>query len=243
MQLATDLTDYAEGSLGLVEMASSYLNDRGRKMWSKGELIAWINEAQLALAATINRIHREYFLKFDESTSLAAGTAYYALPADLALLVGVDVTGSSTDRDPQELIAVPLEDRRFYEALDQAQRKEDYRFFFVAGTSIRTIPEPGSVTTEKFRFHYVKRLARLVANGDISEIPIQHHELLAIDAARRAFIKTKQVNPQLEVVRNERMEAMQGELQKFTLTREERVEPFYGSFGPLYPADWPPQGL
>lgn len=242
MQLATDLTDYAAGALGLVEMASSYLNDRTHKMWSKGELIAWINEAQLALAAKINQIHKEHFLKFDEQTAPVANQAYYNLPADLVKLMGIDVLGDPTDRDPANLVAIPMTDRRFYEALEQVQSKDNYRFFFVAGTSFRLLPEPGGVTTEKFRIHYVKRLTTLVNNGDVSEIPVQHHELLAIDGARRALVKTKQANAQLEVMRNERLNDMLAEIEKYTPTREERVEPFYGSYGPLYSPDWPPPG-
>lgn len=242
MQLATDLTDYAAGALGLVEMASSFLNDRTRKMWSKGELIAWINEAQLALAAKINQLHREHFLKFDDSTSPGAGTAYYSLPADLVKLMGIDVLESSTDRDPQNLVAIPMTDHRFYEALDQAQDKNGYRFFFVAGTQFKTIPEPAAVSGEKFRFHYVKRLAPLVNNTDVSEIPVQHHVLLAMDGARLALVKTKQVNAQIEIMRTERLNDMMGEIEKYTPVREEVVEPFHGSYGPHFLPDWPVPG-
>ena len=211
-------------------------------MWSKGELIAWINEAQLALAAKTNQLHREHFLKFDEATSPAAGTAYYSLPADLIKLMGIDLLESASDRDPTNLVAIPMTDHRFYEALDQAQDKNGYRFYFVAGTQFKTVPEPGAVTTEKFRFHYVKRLASLVNNGDISEIPVQHHGLLAMEGARLALVKTKQLNGQLEMMRNERLNDMMGEIAKYTPVREEVVEPWYGSFGPLNSIDWPLPG-
>jgi hypothetical protein len=244
VKLATDLTDYSAGELGLVELAATYLNDRVHKMWAKSELVVYVNDAQWALAAEINKIHKEYFLKFDQAASPQAGTAYYTMPADLAMLVGLEIIEGASDREPQEMVAVHVSDRRFYEGLQEATRKDDYRFFFVAGTSLKMLPEPGVVGAgELMRFHYIKRLTQLVANADVSEIPLQHHELLAMDTARRALIKTKQGNAQLEMMRAERFAAMEAEVRVFTVNREERVEPWYGTFGPPFPVEWPPRGF
>lgn len=234
MQLATDVTDFAEGSIGLVEKASTFLNDRLRKQWSKGELISYINDAQWWLAATINRLHKEHFLT-NSTTPQVAGQAYYQLPSDLAALMSLEVVDGATDRNPREIVSVHISDRRFYEGLDQATKKDDYRFYFVAGTTFKELPEGGTVNGELMRAHYVKRLARLVLNEDVSEIPEQHHVLIAMDAARLAMVKTKQSNAQLEKLRAEALDAMMQELRVFTIAREERVEPFYGSFGPCGP--------
>lgn len=231
MDLATDLTDYAEGSLGLVELAASYLNDRTHKFWSKGELVAYVNEAQWTIAAEINRIAKEYFLT-SATTPLVAGQAYYSMPSDLIKLSGLEIADSSSDRDPQDIQSVALQDRKFYEVLQQAQNKADYRFFFVAGTTFRLMPEAGTVNGQLARCHYVKRLSRLTLNSDVSEIPEQHHGLIAMDAARLAFVKGKQQNPQLERMRAERLEAMMAEIRVYIPMQEDRVEPFYGSFGP-----------
>jgi hypothetical protein len=179
----------------------------------------------------MNKIHKEYFLKFAE-ISLAAGQAYYSMPTDLAMLAGLEVIDSTADREPKEMVSVHISDRRFYEGLALATRKDDYKFFFVAGTDFKALPEPGSVNGEKVRIHYVKRLSPLVLNTDVSAIPEQNHLLLAMDAARLALIKTKQVNAQLERMRLERFMEMQSEIRTFTITREEIVTPWYGSFGP-----------
>ena len=235
MILATDLTDYAADSIGLVEFAASYLHDRTHRMWSKSELVLYINEAQWALAAEINKIHKEYFLG-SSTTPTVADQVYYCMPPDLVALVGLEVLDSSTDRDPSDLVSVHISDRRFYEGLTKASNKDDYRYYFVAGTNFELMPEGGSAG-KYIRSHFVKRLTRLVNNGDESVIPLQHHELLAMDAARRALIKTRQDNPQLERMRAERLEQMAAEIRVYTIPREERVEPFYGSYGQFVPVD------
>ena len=60
--LATNVTDFSTGALGLVELAATYLNDRSLRYWSKSELSLFINEAQHELAEIINGVYREYFV-------------------------------------------------------------------------------------------------------------------------------------------------------------------------------------
>lgn len=232
MQLATDATDYAAGPLGIVELAASFLNDRTHRQWSKAELVEYANQAQLQLANSINALHREYFLT-SATTPLVADQAYYAMPSDLTHLMGLEVVNDvSTDREPAELVTVLLSQRRFYEGLDKAQKKDDYRFFFIQGTSFKMEPEAAAVNGEQLRIYYVKRLSRLAANTDVSEIPAEHHELLAMDTARRALVKFTRENVPLERLRAEAFAGLKESIPKYAPNAEDRVEPFYGSYGP-----------
>lgn len=231
MVLSTNTADYALGALGMVETASAHLNDRTRKYWSKAELIAHVNSAQLDIADRINALCKEYFLTSATTPSVANQT-YYSLPPDLISMMGMEVINDDTDRKPQEMQQVLLDDRIFYEGLDQAQKKEDYQFFFIAGTSFKLEPEASTVNGEKIRVHYVKRLAPLVADGDVSEIPLNGHELLPLYAAKRALIKNARLNPALEAMIAEKWQSVRDSLLKYRPNAEIRVEPWFGSFGP-----------
>jgi len=228
-QLATDVTDFASGALGLVELAASYLNDRQLRYWSKPELTVYLNEAQDELAEEINRIYREHFIS-SSTTPTVAGQALYSLPADMVELVSMEVVDSTTDKEPQDLTEILLPHKRFYEILADANDKDDYSYFFVQGTNFRLAPGANS-SNELIRIFFVKRLTPMVNNTDVSEIPAEHHEMLAIDAARRGLIKTRTLNPVLEQMRADRIQIMRDSIQRFSRYREERREPWRGSYG------------
>jgi len=231
MQLATDSINFSDGPLGMVELALSYLNDRKKRYYSKAEIIEYINQAQAKVANMITRKHREYWLT-SATTPMVAGQAVYSLPSDLVKLWEIDVLDDLTDATGKTLVSVPMIDHRFYELLEDANRKEDYDFYFVAGTTFKTMPAPGTVTAEQVRVHYVKRLTALANNTDVSEIPVDHHELLCIDAARRGYIKTNRRNQQLESMWAEGVSVMESQIQTLQPNAEFRVKPFYGTYGP-----------
>ncbi len=229
MQLATDSEDYAEGSIGLVEYASNLLNDRKRKWWSKAELISWINEEQHKIAARINRTHRHFFLTA-ATTAVVPDQDYYAMPSDMVKLFGIEVGESGSDTDPQPLVEIPLRDRDFYQMLDRANEKRELGYFFVAGTQFRPMPAMSGAGT--IRIHYVKRLDRLVDNDDTSAIPEEHHELLAIGAARRALVKKREANPALDALYAEGISTLDEAIVGAMPHTEDHVEPWWGTYGP-----------
>lgn len=232
MQLATDSANFADGALGMVELVLSFLNDRTKKYWSKAEVIEYLNQSQAAIANRIMRMHREFFLT-SATTPTVAGQTYYSLPPDLVNLIGLEVADSiTTDRDPKQLVEIPISDREFYERFDKAQTKDDYDFYFVAGSSFRLMPEANATDGRIIRTHYVKRLTRMVNNNDTSEIPEEHHELICVGGAQRALIKTKQVNAKLDQLQAELTELLQDCLAKFSPQRDEIIRPWWGSYGP-----------
>lgn len=228
--LATNVTDFSSGALGVVELAASYLNDRQLRYWSKSELAVYINEAQDELAEHINRIYREYFIS-SSTTPTVGDQALYSLPVDMVELISMEVVDDlTTDEEPQDLTEILLTHKKFYEILDAANEKKSYQYFFIQGNNFKLTPKPAN-STEFVRIFYVKRLTPLVADGDVSQLPAEHHELLAIDCARRALIKSKEINPVLESMRAARIETFHDAVQRFSRNREERREPWRGSYG------------
>lgn len=231
-QLATDITNFSSGALGLVELAASYLNDRKLRRWSKPELIVYINEAQDSVAEAINAAYKEYFIT-SATTPTVSGQSLYSLPADLNELIHMEVVDNiSTDNEPKDLVEVLLPDKKFYETLEAANRKEGYGFFFIQGTDFRMLPAVTS-SSQFVRVFYVQKLVALVNNGDVSKVPGQHHELLAIKAARRAHLKNERINRALEVLHSEAMDILTEAVQKFSRNREQRRMPWRGTYGPI----------
>jgi hypothetical protein len=229
--LATNVTNFSSGALGLVEYTASLLNDRQLRFWSKSELMVYLNEAQHELAEEINRIYREFFLS-SSTTPTVSGQDLYSLPTDMVELVSMEVVDSVTaDNEPQDLTEILLTSKKFYEVLADANQKKQYQYFFIQGANFKLTPGAAS-SSEFIRIFYVKRLAALVNDGDISEIPAEHHEMLSIDAARRALVKTRNPNPVLEQLRVQRMQTMRDGIQRFSRHREERRSPWRGSYGP-----------
>lgn len=232
-QLATDVTDFSSGALGLVEYAASLLNDRKLRYWSKAELTVYINEAQDEIATEINLSYREFFLT-SATTPTVTGQSLYSLPTDMVELMGIEVVDNvTTDKEPQDLVEIFLPDKRFYEKLDDANEKNKFQFFFIQGGNFRLVPGADS-SSEFIRTFYVKRLTPLVANADISEIPAQHHELLSVRAGQRALIKPDTTNVNLDKLDGRLTAKMQADVARFSRLREEIREPWRGSFGLEY---------
>jgi hypothetical protein len=232
-QLATDITDFSSGALGLVEYAASLLNDRDLRYWSKPELIVYINEAQDEIATEINTVYREFFLT-SATTPTVADQSLYSLPTDLVELMGIEVVDSvTTDKEPQDLVEVFLKDKKFYEKLDDANDKTKFQFFFIQGCNFRLVP--GAANASQFiRTFYVKRLTPMVNNADVSEIPAQHHELLSVRGAQRALIKPDTTNVNLDKLDAKLSAKLLLDVARFSRLREEIREPWSGTFGLEY---------
>lgn len=229
--LATNVTDFTSGDLGLVELVATYLQDRQLKRWSKGELIVYINEAQDELAQEINRAYKSYFVK-SATVPTVSGQSLYSLPTDLIELVKLEVVDSpSSDTEPQSLTEVLLNDKRFYEVLDQANQKTSFGYYFLQGGSFRALPEVGT-SNAYFRMFYVKRLAALSADADLSEIPGEHHGLLALKAAQHAWAKNGRQNGAIDTLAAEKLSLMRSSIEMLSRYRVSRRRPWRGGYGP-----------
>lgn len=236
MQLATDATDFASGALGMVELALSYLNDRKKQYFSKAEIVEYINQEQLYIGNVINQTFESYFLT--SATTSTTTSSIYSLPTDLVKLWNIEVADSASDEEPKGLVEVHLTDREFYENLDAWNDKEDAGFFFIQGANFQLRPRASS-TDKTIRVFYVKRLSRLENNADVSEIPLEHHEIVPAGAARRGRIKLGRGNPELNDHYKILHDALVASIRELSPQREERNTPVWGSQR-VYPF-WPGQ--
>jgi len=221
---------------GLIEYVTMLLQEKTLKSWTEGELKAYLNWEQFTLGNIINREYEMFFVG-SSTTPTVADQTIYALPPEMIRLVGLEVADSTTDTEPQPLIEVPLKDREFYQALNKANLKREFGFFIVTDTNFRPMPLAG-VSTKIIRAHTVQRLAKLVDDLDESRIPLEHHEVLATGASRRAEAKFKRRNDAIEALYVEGVELLKDGIRQRRVTREDRVQPWWGSSGPIWP--WTP---
>lgn len=231
MILSSNATDLSQDDLGLVELAASYLNDRRHLKWSKSELIVYINMAQYRIAAKINQHCRTFFLT-SATTPLVAGQAVYSVPSDLARLMQIEIVDDASDTEPQGLREILLRDKDFYSQLDAANEKSDHAFFFLSGTTFELRPQVADPISGLARIHYVKAATQMTADSDVSEIPIHHHELLALGASIRAAGKKGQQNRVHTTLYNEGLDDLLGEIALRSPQREETVEMDHLDWGP-----------
>ena len=235
MKLSTNVTSPDDGELGMVELCSLYLNDKSRRFWTKGEIIKYLNLAQLDIASEINTMYETYFVK-SATTPSVAGQARYSLPADLVKLMGIEIADSVTDDNPQGLQEIHFTERNFYRELKAVNDKRDHGFFMIVGTDFDMLP-PIQGDDKVLRIYYIQRLADLSDDDDESIVPSEHHELLVLAALRRARIKPGRRLPSVNELYSEQMDRLRRSIDKFSPEREFRREPFYGSYGPIPPVD------
>ena len=231
MQLAFDVTDYTNvAQVGLVEYAANLLNDRKLAQWSKPELVSWLNAEQRKLATLMTRWNRHYFA-VNQTTPVVANQAYYSFPSDLLSLVDMEVVDTTQDIDGQPLTMVRVDEREFYSHLEAANRKQAHGYYFVHGTTFRLMPQGSSGFV---RIYYIKRLADLINNGDISQIPEEHHETLSLGACLRALAKKRQRNQEIGALYTDALATLEEGIKQRYEQRNQtlRGQPWYGSFGP-----------
>ncbi len=234
MQLATNVTDFKSGALGLVELAASFLNDRKLRYWSKAELITYINLEQFKIASAINSFYETYFLKTSTITTVA-DQSLYSLPTDLVQLFGLEIADNSGDTEPREFMEVHFSDRNFYNTIKDVNAKLEFEFFFIRGTQFELRPRDAASGRE-MRVYYVERLVEFATDGSddasVSKIPSEHHELLALGAQKRARGKINRPNGTYNQMYQEGVGLLEATIKKYSPQREEVRGPFYGTYGP-----------
>lgn len=234
MKLFTNSANDPTAEVGIVDLASIYLNDRKMVRWSKHELITFVSKEQEAVGAAMNRLYETHFIS-SATTTTVADQSIYAMPAELVNLLGVEIGDTAADKEPQEMVEIHYTDRRFYDKLQSVNSKRDFGFFFVRGRSIE-LKTPDPVGGRALRIFYVERLVDFKTdNSDdstISKIPLEHHEIMSIGAAMRAGAKINRVNVTLERMYDKRMQLLDEATRPFSVNREERRGPFYGTYGP-----------
>lgn len=162
----------------------SLLDDPDGGYFTNAQTLVFINNAQQEVQKMISQAFEGYFLKA-VSASTVQNQREYQLPSDFKRLHRLELVLSGSNISDESFIRLKKITRNQQDLLfNNAGTPEGY---FFQGDYMILIPAPDSAKT--MRMYYEYRVPDLSADGDVSEIPIQHHEMIAILAARDGMIK------------------------------------------------------
>lgn len=170
--------------LELRNLVSYYLDDLQLAYFTSIQVNRWINNAQESVQKKVIQAFEDMFVKCIQ-TSTVIGQREYNLPDDFRKLNRIQLILSGTTpqtENPFDLVKITRGEENTY----FSNFGTPSAFYFLNKQIILT-PAPDSLKT--LRMDYTYRLEPLVADGDISEIPVEYHELIAISAVVDGLIK------------------------------------------------------
>ncbi len=170
--------------LEMQDLTLTWLDDPDAGYFTRATIKSWLNNAQKEVQKIIDQAFEGHFIKTSETTTVI-GQREYQLPSDFKRLhrlelVIDDGSGFSTESVRQLGKITPNQQ-------GQLVRYSTPEAYFFKGKQIILVPIPDAAKT--LRMDYSYSLADLVADGDQSEIPVEHHEILPIYAAIDGFGK------------------------------------------------------
>lgn len=180
--------------------ARIYLDDRGTSTrYSDSEINGLINAAQEEIQKIIDDSDEYYFSAVQTYNVVTCTTTLeFSLPADFKRVILAErIMTDGSDPQPAVWAAFP---RRH---LAHTQNCSLSPTCSLRGTKLQVIEPEESYT---LRMWYTKKLPDLSADSDVSEIPLEYHNLLALYTARVAIAsEQRQFNPTLEQEFQEQM--------------------------------------
>ncbi len=170
--------------LEMQDLALTWLDDPDAGYFSRTTIKSWINNAQKEVQKIIDQAFEGHFIKTVETTTVS-GQREYQLPSDFKRLHRLEIViddggGFSTESVNQLGKITPNQQGKF-------SRLSTPEAYFFKGKQIILVPIPDSAKT--LRMDYSYSLADLVNDSDLSEIPVEHHEILSVYAAIDGFGK------------------------------------------------------
>lgn len=172
----------------LITLCRDYIDEPIPQNWSNAQLTRWINRRQQMIATEIIHVYEDYFEVQSALNGSSAqpgtiiGQELYPLPDDFLYFKRVERSDSG-----QMLPAIDINEKITLGTTLVPQAISGVVLsYYVMGGYIGFTPTPQAVIP--ILMTYVQRLSNLVNSSDISNIPAEHHHLMAIGASIDAFI-------------------------------------------------------
>lgn len=165
------------------ESVSYILDDLNFGYFTLPQVKRWLNNAQFEAQKILIQSDESWFMKCVQTTCLV-GQSDYVLPEDFLKTKRVQIvenTNTSNEIRTQIFPIVLSEQARFPTSNDYPAT------YYIKKNRLVMVPPPDNTYT--IRLDYTYRLAELVNNYDVSEIPIQYHEYVVLLAAIDGFLK------------------------------------------------------
>jgi len=178
-----------------------YINDQNSERWSDANLLPFINRAQADIQNLVDEQDEHFFSACKTYSVVADRDGYeFTLPTDCKRIMQVE---RLTTTKPVPCTWVEFGMRHVEPVPDTLQIGSlSSPRCYLRGTKVGVVAPADSYT---LRMWYIKRLTDLSAGGDVSEIPLEFHGLLALHAARMILLSEGRDFEQWEKEYNEGM--------------------------------------
>lgn len=161
--------------LELRVLTSTWLDDVNNGYFTVAQVNQWLNNAQREVQKLVEQSFEGRFEKCVETTTVV-NQREYQIPTDMKRVVRLELVlqGSSFENESvQRLDKITPNQQDFF-----TERVSTPRAYYFKNNQIILVPAPNIAKT--LRLTYTYRLADMVNDGDVSEIPEDYHEMMAV---------------------------------------------------------------
>jgi hypothetical protein len=163
------------------------------------DLLTDLNFEQRTIANKLIQTYENYFVT-QTSIGVSSAQDYYQLPTDMIKILRLeDATNSNATI---ELIPTTFNDLDYFQpTIFGISSIGSITHYAMKGNYLVVRPVPS--TNRTLRLHYCKRLDDMVSQSQVSEIPLEYHEILMWGIVKRALIRGESTPEALQVAMGE----------------------------------------
>lgn len=170
--------------LELRNLVLYYLDDLDAGYFTPVQVNRWLNNAQESVQKKVIQAFEDLFIKCVETTTVV-GQREYNLPDDFRKLNRLQLIQSGTTPQTESLFDLLYITRG--EESNYLQNFGTPQCFYFLNKQLILTPAPDQAKT--IRMDYTYKIPDLSSDSDVSEIPTEYHELIAISAVVDGLIK------------------------------------------------------
>lgn len=169
--------------LEMQDLVLSWLDDVDAGYFTRAQVKVWLNNAQKEVQKMVDQAFEGHFIKCVETTTVV-NQREYELPTDFKRLHRLElvISGSSFHNQTTSVLVKITPNQQ--DGFDKSGTPSAYYF---KGTQLVLLPVPDTAKTLRMEYSY--RIPDLSADGDVSEVPKDYHEFIAMIATRDGFLK------------------------------------------------------
>lgn len=169
--------------LQMQDLVLSWLDDPDAGYFTRPQVRVWLNNAQREVQKLVEQAFEGHFTKCVETTTVI-NQREYELPSDFKRLTRLELVLSGSTFPTQDVAILQKITPNQQDVLARQGQPQGYYF---KGSQLILVPVPDTVKT--LRMEYIYRLTDLSADADVSLVPDEFHEFIALLAARDGFLK------------------------------------------------------
>lgn len=174
--------------LELKNLVAYWLDDLNFGYFTEAQVTVWLNNAQQEVQKRLIKAAQNYYTKCVQTT-LVVNQNSYALPEDFRKEHRLEVILSGTIPNESSVTLNPI-------TMNQQDLVQNGvgtpGWYFISRNKIILQPAPDTALTLKLVYSY--RVANMVLNSDVPDVPAHYHELIGLLAAQDGFLKDGRVN-------------------------------------------------